>query len=727
MTRMILLVYLCLIHCLTIHCNEKTNTTSVYADRLQEEDYDGNRVKINATGTGEFPSWFKRWLMDNNDSSGHVPHQYQTTEQPNGTDPALYKCNSEGWLIDRDILVELETALSKQKLSLVKFDISLNFSDSTESSQGNYVFHWALDAKGTWIHKILTCDIGLPVTFGMFRDQVYTFTYVILYDYINFVSYIVTELLINPESAGPPLFLFVASLGTMIKASSGFYDEYAQLFYLTIQVASKVHHELTEILDNSKSLSRLKLHHWTGYNYLLEKAATCLTTETDVVSDHRNFQKRLFSLLTYTDSDEPTIDIKLFWAMVDKYKPIPYVVFSKIVIKYILPLAFISSVVWTAFGALEIIDFAVASSRSFFTIALAFGSVVLLARSSPASGLCENDTLKRKYQLDVLAYVLYGRVYHATKDSPETTDNENYVKVHPKVKDQAVQCSLGGMADLGDSNTTLSQDRFASVTTPKDLSDDDSMIANPNPHQGKDRVAHLAAPEDLSDDDSIITEQALLMPNSSYTERSPSCHVALNPPYHRHGNKIKKKTRRSAFLDTKKQFPVVAATLHYGSNAGSEADGSERQIPPKKLNKDQLTRKGKASSDYTTEKTKMWIPEFGLTEKDKDIILGKHHETPWLCDKVIDASSEIIQYQYKVSGLQSCCLGATQPKLFRKEYGKWYQIINTNTSGGGSHWVLLYTKGITNKTGEIPIIYFYDSLRTGFISGSVTDIWSRVR
>ena len=120
-----------------------------------------------------------------------------------------------------------------------------------------------------------------------------------------------------------------------------------------------------------------------------------------------------------------------------------------------------------------------------------------------------------------------------------------------------------------------------------------------------------------------------------------------------------------------------------------------------------------------TELTQFWIEgnnevhKVGLTFPDKNDIMNGW----WVSDRVIDASCQMIQFQYHAAGLQSC-LYTQSPEHFYKISGEWIQIVNTSPNEG-SHWVVLSTYGVDNTEKATPTIFVYDSLWTGNTSDSM--------
>ena len=97
--------------------------------------------------------------------------------------------------------------------------------------------------------------------------------------------------------------------------------------------------------------------------------------------------------------------------------------------------------------------------------------------------------------------------------------------------------------------------------------------------------------------------------------------------------------------------------------------------------------------------TKVWVPELGLKDSDKQILLDP---TGWLNDDIINAAQKLLKKANPVvPGLQSVACGLTMN--FVIEDGEFVQILHT-TQG---HWNTISTIGM--KPAEVQV---FDSLYT---------------
>ena len=251
---------------------------------------------------------------------------------------------------------------------------------------------------------------ALPVS--ICAAQVILSIWFVLYDYFNLCFTLMIGLLINPDVAGPPCFLLIAILGIIVKAAKDYYGEYAKLFKLTVEAAEDVYRDLKSLEHNkTNNLPKLTALHGTKYNHLLQKAASDLGPGTN----SSRLRARSNTMMIYTDNNEPTIELSLFWIMVNEYNPRFYQFLMSIIFKYVIPFAFLLSFIWK-------VHLVISSIKSFLIIALTFGSVVLLAKNRESKQL-EDDALKRKYEIDILAYVLYGRLYSDKLHGPSLQED----------------------------------------------------------------------------------------------------------------------------------------------------------------------------------------------------------------------------------------------------------------------------------------------------------------
>ena len=154
----------------------------------------------------------------------------------------------------------------------------------------------------------------LPAIIGV--SQLIVSMWSIVSDYISMCLTLMIGLLIDHDVAGPLCFLLVAILGIIVEASTSYYVEYAQLFRLTVQAAENVHKDLSDLAYFSKeNLKKFKTFHGVKYKDLLKKAVNIIHPESNVSLE------MLSTLMKYTKDGEPTIETKLFWAMVNKHKP----------------------------------------------------------------------------------------------------------------------------------------------------------------------------------------------------------------------------------------------------------------------------------------------------------------------------------------------------------------------------------------------------------------------
>ena len=259
---------------------------------------------------------------------------------------------------------------------------------------------------------------ALPVS--ICAAQVILSIWFVLYDYFNLCFTLMIGLLINPDVAGPPCFLLIAILGIIVKAAKDYYGEYAKLFKLTVEAAEDVYKDLKSLEHNrTDNLPKLKALHGPKYNHLLQNAAPGFSPgiESSRLKENKDI------MMIYTDDNEPTIELRLFWIMVNEYNPRFYQFLMSIIFKYVIPFAFLFSFIWK-------VHLVISSIKSFLIIALTFGSVVLLAKNSE-SKQCEDDALKRKYKIDILAYVLYGRLYNDKLHGPSLQEDTKTDNVRP--------------------------------------------------------------------------------------------------------------------------------------------------------------------------------------------------------------------------------------------------------------------------------------------------------
>ena len=94
---------------------------------------------------------------------------------------------------------------------------------------------------------------------------------------------------------------------------------------------------------------------------------------------------------------------------------------------------------------------------------------------------------------------------------------------------------------------------------------------------------------------------------------------------------------------------------------------------------------------------KMWLPDLGLTDDDRQILL---HPMGWLTDSIVNAAQNLLkQVAGHVSGLQDVTRGMVHS--FDVETGEFVQVLN-NQRG---HWLLVSTIGCPHPTVRV-----YDSM-----------------
>lgn len=90
-----------------------------------------------------------------------------------------------------------------------------------------------------------------------------------------------------------------------------------------------------------------------------------------------------------------------------------------------------------------------------------------------------------------------------------------------------------------------------------------------------------------------------------------------------------------------------------------------------------------------------WIPELGLSQSDRDIILNP---VGWVTDSVVDASQKLLKCTSPVPGLEPVACGLTMS--YTVQPGEFVQILNT----GNHHWVTASAIGVPH-----PVVRVYDS------------------
>lgn len=95
-------------------------------------------------------------------------------------------------------------------------------------------------------------------------------------------------------------------------------------------------------------------------------------------------------------------------------------------------------------------------------------------------------------------------------------------------------------------------------------------------------------------------------------------------------------------------------------------------------------------------KVRYWIPELGLHDRDREILLS----TEWLNDRIIDATQQLLKQACPaLSGLQQVCHGLTMN--YEIEPAEFVQIVHN----GHGHWLTIATIGTSH-----PDVRVYDSM-----------------
>ena len=577
-----------------------------------------------------------------------------------------------------------------------------------------------------------------------------------------------------------------------------------------MQAAENVHKDLADLVHCSEvNMNKFGASYGQKYNWLL-------VTARKTMQPDNNYDDTKISptLIKYTEDGEPTIATELFWGMVNKHKPRLYTLFTTIILPYIVPFTLLTFILWDVLSTLNTSHLVTASARLFLAIALAFGSVIVLSQSSSESKVQESEALTRKYQLDVLAYALYGQIYDATFEDIVLKDD---VTADVAEKIHRARGRLMNLKPLESypchntievaSHTMQLNEMMLKEDVANDVADRESrvhsLLANLQPLDtwGSDvsqmyNSSNQAAPEcrqishvneailqqDVTNDVAnrtfyTINQITNLQPLEACEKNEPQLSDDVMQSEEKEleeimlhkdvtndvTTKIKQAYKHLMNLkpseslvddkfsghltvnDSNCDLSISGVVQPDGDNNKDDIDNDDdakhvedgESSDDDKENTDTeetalLIDKNKTADDDVTERNlqsifeenQVWIPPddtVGLScvlhQRDKEIILGTHPETTWICDRIVNAASQIIKHQYQANGLQDCLL-VTHPKQFKQVTGEWYQIINTSPISG-SHWVLLSTKGINNEAAMIPVVHLYDSLWTKNVPQSI--------
>ena len=247
--------------------------------------------------------------------------------------------------------------------------------------------------------------------------------------YIVCFIYTIIFLFAFTKEIGPSVSLVMAILVIVVKPCNNFFNIYCKLFHSVMQAAKTVQEHIHTIDQDSNSLKLLKLvHGGKEYGELLDKVKKEVKKDT------------LTSLIQYTEDGNPTIESKLFWAMVKKHQPMWWTIVVHVIITYLIPIVSVFALVSAYFWGVNITfaDLAErADTSAVIVIATTFTLVWLLFLSKEQSN-CWNESLAPKYAYDVLYYALHGKVHWRSHwggkgGQSATPGSENLPKIRKKL------------------------------------------------------------------------------------------------------------------------------------------------------------------------------------------------------------------------------------------------------------------------------------------------------
>ena len=237
-----------------------------------------------------------------------------------------------------------------------------------------------------------------------------------------------------PKKLDQVFHLVMAILVIVVKPCNNFFDIYCKLFHSVMQAAKTVQghiHTIDHDIDrDSDRLTLLKLVNGgkdSEYGELLEKVKDTLTnakrlnewkecSESDEQKEDnlklKEKVKALLSLIQYTKDGKPAIKSDLFWAMVQKHRPMCWTIVVHVIITYLIPIVSVFALVSAYFWGVNITfaDLAErADTSAVIVIATTFTLVWLLFLSQEQRN-CWEESLAPKYAYDVLHYALRGKV-----------------------------------------------------------------------------------------------------------------------------------------------------------------------------------------------------------------------------------------------------------------------------------------------------------------------------
>ena len=173
----------------------------------------------------------------------------------------------------------------------------------------------------------------------------------------------------------------------------------------------------------------------------------------------------------------------------------------------------------------------------------------------------------------------------------------------------------------------------------------------------------------------------------SHDQTEPPSHDQTKPPPHKRG-------RQTEPLSLKRSQPTAQR-----KKRNSAAKNRLFQCRQARV-KDTVNSEVVDVETYVPKKNhrvKMWLPDFGLTDDDRQILLNP---VGWLTDSIVNAAQNLLkQAAPQVSSLQDVTHGMAHS--FNVETGEFVQVLN-NQRG---HWLLVSTIGCPH-----PTVHVYDSM-----------------
>ena len=244
---------------------------------------------------------------------------------------------------------------------------------------------------------------------------------IIINFYIVCFIYTIIFLFAFTKEIGPTFSFVMAILVIVVKPCNNFFNIYCKLFRSVMRVTKMVQEHIHTIDQNSNSLTSLKLvNRGEGYVKLLDKVKENLKDETT----NDKHDDKLTSLIQYTKDGKPTIESKLFWAMVVKHQPICWTIVVHVIITYFIPIVSLYVLVSAYFLGVDIsfADLAEQADTSAVLVLAAMFTLVWLLFLSQEQRNCWDESLIPQYAYDVLYYALNGSV---PTDVEESSDEGN--------------------------------------------------------------------------------------------------------------------------------------------------------------------------------------------------------------------------------------------------------------------------------------------------------------